>query len=531
MPVTMHDARRSFASALAVAAALLAAAPVLHAQPDPRVLRAIREEGFQRSQAMEIVSWLSDVHGPRVTGTPAIEAAKDWAAERMRSWGLRVSEERFAYGRGWSLERFHAHMIEPQVMPLIGYPRAWTPGTGGMLTADVVRVDVSSRAALERRRGTLRGKIVLTQEPRGVRMLERGLVLRMDDRLLEEASRPPAGRSRQAGSGGSGARLPDHVQAFFREEGVAAVLDRGSDVSLVGGAPLGSGLVWPTQRTDGGTVFVGPGGPRAAGAPEVVPAATIAVEHYNRMIRVLDKGLPVTVELEIRTRFHDEVRPNGFNLLGELPGTDLAGEVVILGAHFDSTHASTGATDNAAGVAAMMEAARLLLAVDARPRRTIRVALWGGEEEGLLGSRAYVRRHYGNGRTMELLPDHEKVSAYYNLDNGAGRIRGVWLQGNAAVAPLFRDWMRDLADLGVTTAGRRSTRGTDHVPFDEVGLPAFQFLQDRLEYNSRTHHSNMDVYDRVQRDDLLQMAVVAATFAYRTAMLDERLPRKPRPAR
>lgn len=531
MPVTMQDARRSFAVALAAAAALLAAVPVLHAQPDPQVLRAIREEGFQRSQAMEIVSWLSDVHGPRVTGTPAIEAAKDWAAERMRSWGLRVSEERFAYGRGWSLERFHAHMIEPQVMPVIGYPRAWTPGTGGMLTADVVRVDVSSRAALERRRGTLRGKIVLTQEPRGVRMLERDLVLRMDDRLLEEASRPPAGRSRQAGSGGSGARLPDHVQAFFREEGVAAVLDRGSDVSLVGGAPLGSGLVWPTQRTDGGTVFVGPGGPRAAGAREVVPAATIAVEHYNRMIRVLDKGLPVTVELEIRTRFHDEVRPNGFNLLGELPGTDLAGEVVILGAHFDSTHASTGATDNAAGVAAMMEAARLLLAVEARPRRTIRVALWGGEEEGLLGSRAYVRRHYGNLRTMELLPDHEKVSAYYNLDNGAGRIRGVWLQGNEAAAPLFRDWMRDLADLGVTTAGRRSTRGTDHVSFDEVGLPAFQFLQDRLEYNSRTHHSNMDVYDRVQRDDLLQMAVVAATFAYRTAMLDERLPRKPRPAR
>lgn len=527
----MPYARRSFAGALAVAAALLAAAPALRAQPDPRVVRAIREEGFQRSQAMEIVSWLSDVHGPRVTGTPAIEAAKDWAAERMRSWGLRVSEERFAYGRGWSLERFHAHMIEPRVMPIIGYPRAWTPGTDGMLTAEVVRVDVGSRAALERARGRLRGKVVLTQEPRGVRMLEGDLVLRMDDRLLEEASRPPAGRSRQAGSGGSGARLPDHVQAFFLEEGVAAVLDRGSDVSLVGGAPLGSGLVWPTQRTDGGTLFVGPGGSRAADAPEVVPAATIAVEHYNRMIRVLDKGLPVTVELEIRTRFHDEARPNGFNLLGELPGTDLADEVVILGAHFDSTHASPGATDNAAGVAAMMEAARLLLAVEARPRRTIRVALWGGEEEGLLGSRAYVRRHYGNGRTMDLLPGHEQVSAYYNLDNGAGRIRGVWLQGNEAAAPLFQAWMRGLADLGVTTIGRRSTRGTDHVSFDAVGLPAFQFLQDRLEYNSRTHHSNMDVYDRVQRDDLLQMAVVAATFAYRTAMLDERLPRKPLPPR
>jgi hypothetical protein len=528
----MSETCRSLATAMALVAALLVAPAVSRAQrADSDVLDAIREEGFQRSQAMEIVSWLSDVYGPRVTGTPAIEAAGEWAAERMRSWGLRVSEERFAYGRGWSLERFHAHLIEPQVMPIIGYPRAWTPGTDGTVTAEVVRVDVSSRAALERHRGRLRGRIVLTQEPRDVRMLEGDLVLRMDDRLLEEAARPPVGRSRQASSGGSGARLQDHVQAFFREEGVVAVLDRGSDLSLVGGAPLGSDLVWPTQRTDGGTLFVGPGGSRAAGAREVVPAATIAVEHYNRMIRVLDKGLPVTVEINIRTRFHDETRPNGFNLLGELPGTDLAGEVVILGAHFDSTHASTGATDNAAGVAAMMEAARILQAVDARPRRTIRVALWGGEEEGLLGSRAYVRRHYANPATMDLLPDHAALSAYYNLDNGAGRIRGIWLQDNAAAAPLFEDWMRDLTDLNVTTVGRRSTRGTDHRSFDDVGLPGFQFIQDRLEYNSRTHHSNMDVYDRVQRDDLLQMAVVAATFAYRTAMLDERLPRKPLPRR
>ena len=527
----MPDACRRLVLPAALVAALLAATAASHAQrPDPDVLGAIREEGFRRSQAMEIVSWLSDVYGPRVTGTPAIEAAKEWAAERMRALGLRVSEERFAYGRGWSLERFHAHLIEPQVMPIIGYPRAWTPGTGGTVTAEVVRVNVGSRAELERHRGRLRGKIVLAQEPRDVRMLEGDLVLRMDDRLLDEAARQPDGRSRQASSGGSGARLRDHVQAFFLAEGVVAVLDRGSDLSVVGGAPLGSDLVWPTQRTDGGTLFVGPGGSRAAGAREVVPAATIAVEHYNRMIRVLDKGLPVKVEIDIRTRFHDEVRPNGFNLLAELPGTDLADEVVILGAHFDSTHASTGATDNAAGVAAMMEAARILQAVDARPRRTIRVALWGGEEEGLLGSRAYVRRHYADLRTMELLPDHAEVSAYYNLDNGAGRIRGIWLQGNAAAAPLFEDWMRDLADLGVTTIGRRSTRGTDHVPFDNVGLPGFQFIQDRLEYNSRTHHSNMDVYDRVQRDDLLQMAVVAATFAYRTAMLDERLPRKTLPA-
>ena len=514
-----------------LAALVLAAQPALLAQrPDPAVIRAITAEGLERSQAMETVSWLSDVYGPRVTGTPATEAAKEWAASRLRAWGLEVSEERFAYGSGWSLERFQAHMIEPQVMPIIGYPRAWTSSTDGTVTAEVVRVDATSRDALARHRGTLRGKVVLTQPAREVRLLEGDVVLRMDDRLLAEAARPHDGPSEQAGSGGSGGRLEDHMHAFFLEEGVVAVLDRGSDLSMVGGAPLGSNLVWPTQRTDGGTLFVGAGGSFRANAGDVVPSATIAVEHYNRMIRVLEKGLPVTVELNIQTRFHEEVRPNGFNLLAELPGTDLAHEVVVLGAHFDSTHAGTGATDNAAGVAAMMEAARILRAVGARPRRTIRVALWGGEEEGLLGSRAYVRRHYAARRTMVLKPDHREVSAYYNLDNGAGRIRGIWLQGNDAAAPIFREWMRDLADLGVATIGRRSTHGTDHRSFDEVGLPGFQFIQDRLEYNSRTHHSTMDVYDRVQRDDLLQMSVVAAVFAYNTAMLDERLPRKPLPA-
>lgn len=513
------------------AALVLASASVLSAQsPDPAVIRAIQEEGLERSQAMETVSWLSDVYGPRVTGTPAIEEAGEWAATRLREWGLEVSEERFTYGRGWSLERFHAHMVAPQVMPIIGYPRAWTSSTDGTVEADVVRVDVTSRAALERHRGTLAGKVVLTQPAREVSLLAGDVVLRMDERLLAEAGRTHAGPSRQAGSGGSGGRLEDEVHAFFLREGVVAILDRGSDLSLVGGAPLGSDLVWPTQRTDGGTLFVGAGGSFRADAGDVVPSATIAVEHYNRMIRVLEKGLPVRVEINIQTRFHDEVRPNGFNLLAELPGTDLAHEVVILGAHFDSTHAGTGATDNAAGVAAMMEAARILRAVGVRPRRTIRVALWGGEEEGLLGSREHVRRHYADRRTMVLRPDHGRMSAYYNLDNGAGRIRGIWLQGNDAAAPVFRQWMRDLAELGVTTIGRRSTRGTDHLSFDEVGLPGFQFIQDRLEYNSRTHHSNMDVYDRVQQDDLRQMSVVAAVFAYNTAMLDERLPRKPLPA-
>ena len=498
--------------------------------PDPETVAAIRAEGFERSQVMDLVGWLSDVYGPRITGTPAIEEAREWAADRLRAWGVRnVREERFAFGRGWSLVRFHAHMVEPRVMPIIGHPRAWSPGTRGTVQADVVRVDIRRRADLDRYRGMLRGKIVLPQPARAVPLLEGDIVLRMDEELLAAAARPvrsplalPA--RRRAGR----PSLRELTEAFYVEEGVVAVLDRGSPAVVVSGAPSGSDLDWPTQRTDGGTVFPGLGGSRDPRAPRVVPSATIAVEHYNRMVRILERGLPVRVELHIATRFHDEdARPNGFNLLGEIPGTDRADEVVLLGAHLDGTPGATGATDNAAGVAAMMEALRILRAVGAAPRRTIRIALWGGEEQGLLGSRAYVRAHYGDRESGRRLPRHEELSAYYNLDNGAGRIRGIWLQGNRRIEPIFEAWLAELADLGATTIGRRSTRGTDHVPFDELGLPAFQFMQDRLEYNSRTHHSNMDFYDRVPAADVMQMAVVAAVFAYNTAMLDERLPRKP----
>ena len=309
------------------------------------------------------------------------------------------------------------------------------------------------------------------------------------------------------------------------------MLDRGSDAYMVDGAPSGSNLGWPTQRTDGGTVFVRGGGPRDENAGEGVPSATIAVEHYNRMVRILERGLPVRVQINIQTRFHDEdERLNGFNIIGEIPGTDLRDDVVMLGAHFDSTHAATGATDNATGSAVTMEALRILQAVGVRPRRTIRIALWGAEEQGLLGSRTYVREHFADRHTMELRPDHDTLSAYYNVDNGAGRIRGIWLQDNTAVASIFEPWVESLRDLGVSTLGPRVLGGTDHVSFDEVGLPGFQFMQDRLEYNSRTHHSNMDFFDRVQREDIVQMSVVVAVFAYNTAMLDERLPRKDLPA-
>ena len=530
MPAERETRELSMRRALCfvVAIGLLGSPSFLSAQETNRdVIAAIKAEGLHRSQVMDLVGWLSDVYGPRLTGSRAIEDAKTWTMQRLRQWGVvGVHEERFAFGKGWSLERFHAHMVEPQVMPIIGYPKSWTSSTSGTVVADVVQVDVRTAVDLDQYRGTLRGKIVLPQSPREVKMLDGDLVLRMDDALLAEASRP-APSSRPARTPRTAQSLSDLLEQFYVDEGVVAVLDRGIDAVMVSGAPVGSDLTWPTQRTDGGTLFVGRGGPRDERAGNVAPAATIAVEHYNRMVRLLDRGVPVRMEVNIQTRFHDEDENlNGFNIIGEIPGTDLADEVVMLGAHFDSTHASTGATDNASGTAAMMEALRILLAVDAKPRRTIRIALWGGEEQGLLGSRDYVRRHFGDPATMALKPAHETLSAYYNIDNGAGRIRGIWLQDNPAVAPIFLRWIEDLRDLGVSALGRRATRGTDHQSFDRIGLPGFQFMQDRLEYNSRTHHSNMDFFDRVQREDMLQMSVVAAVFAYNTAMLDERLPRK-----
>ncbi|MCG3159327.1 MAG: hypothetical protein JMDDDDMK_00313 [Acidobacteria bacterium] len=498
---------------------------------DYAMIGKIREEGLTRSQVMDHISWLSDVYGPRLTGSPAIKQASDWAQKKFKEWGLaNVHEEQWPFGKGWSLERFSAHMIEPQVSPMIGYPKSWTPGTEGVITADVVYAPIRSEADFDKYRGKLRGKVVLTQPAREVKMLEGRIVLRMTDDDIKEVKTTPI-PSRSGARGESefrrGPQLQAKINAFLLAEGVAAAFDRGSDSFMSAG---GSDLTWQTQRTDGGTIFVQSGGPRDQNAGKVPPQVTLAVEHYNRMVRILEKNIPVKVELNIQARFHDEADKNGFNVIAEIPGTDLADEVVMIGAHFDSHHSGTGATDNAAGSAAMMEAMRILKAAGVRPRRTIRIALWGGEEEGLLGSRAYVREHFADPATMQLKPEHQKLAAYFNIDNGTGRIRGVWAQGNLAAKSIFEQWIEPLKDLGVDLISPRSVTSTDHLAFDAVGLPGFQFIQERLEYNSRTHHSNMDTVDHVQREDMVQMAAVAAVFAYNAAMRDEKLPRKSLPA-
>lgn len=497
------------------------------------MLGRIRDEGLNRSQVMDHIWWLSDVYGPRLTGGPEIMQASEWAIKKFTEWGLaNPHREAWQFGRGWTLERFSAHLIEPRVQPIIGYPASWTPGTNGIVTADVIRAQITSEADFAQYKGKLAGKIILTQPVRAVTMLEGPVILRMGDKEFEEAGKTPipTARGGRGGRGGGDTQFRQRLLQFYKSEGVVALFDRGSDNFMSAG---GSDMSWQTQRTDGGTIFpAGGGGSRSTDPATLLPSVTLAVEHYNRLARLVDRGIPVKVELNVQVKFHEETFPNGFNVMAEIPGTDpkLRDEVVLLGAHFDSVAAATGATDNATGSAAMMEALRILKAVGAQPKRTIRVGLWGGEEEGLLGSRAYVREHLGDVQTMQLKPGHAKLAAYFNSDNGTGRVRGIWLQSNFAARPILEQWIEPLKDLGVVAIGPRSVAQTDHVSFDNIGVPAFQFMVDRLEYNSRTHHSNMDVFDRVQRDDMVQQATVIAVFAYNAANRAEKLPRKALPA-
>jgi carboxypeptidase Q len=526
----VRNMRRPLLAAAALAAAT-ALVPVSAQRGAERIdydaIYQIKDEGFERSKVMDILSWLTDVYGPRLTNSPGFRKAGDWAVREMNGWGLaNVRLEPFGpFGRGWSNEKFYALATLPGgSFPIIGYPQAWTPGTNGVVSGEAVHAVIDSRDDMEKFKGTLRGKFVLTQALRDVPALWDSPAKRYTEEQLRDLEREtaaaPGGRrgypgARAGGPGGRGAALAFAAERtqFFRNEGVLATITAG--------------------RGDGGTVFVQGGGSRDANAPAGVPSIVIAVEHYGRLLRTLQKStaanpLAVTIEMEVKNTFHDD--PMSFNVVGELPGTDKADEVVMLGAHFDSWHGGTGATDNAAGSAVMMEAMRILKQSGVRLRRTVRIALWGGEEQGLLGSRAYVANHFANPADMMLKPAHAKVSAYFNVDNGTGAIRGIYLQGNEAVRPIFETWMQPFVNLGMGTLTVRDTRGTDHLAFDAVGLPGFQFIQDPVEYGTRTHHSSMDVYERVQEEDMRKNAVIVAAFVYHTANRDDLLPRKPLPA-
>lgn len=481
---------------------------------DLQAIYKIKQEGLQRSEVMEILSWLSDVHGERLTGSPGLQEAAEWSAAKMTEWGMvNANLEAWGpFGRGWTNERFTAHVLEPRPYPLIGYPKAWTPGTEGPLRGEAVIAVIENEDHFEEFSGQLAGKYVLATPMREVPALWTPPAHRYtEEELLERSQQqmPRIGMQRF--------RSPEFMRMremmarrnqFFVQEDVAGVLDPG--------------------RGDGGTVFVGGGGSRQVDGSPVPRQISLAVEHYGRVWRTLEKDVPVVMEMDIQNTFHEDTL-DSFNVVAEIPGADLADEVVIVGGHLDSWHTGTGATDNAAGCAVMMEAARILMATGLPLRRTVRVALWSGEEQGLLGARAYVTEHYADRRTMELKPEHAKLSAYYNVDNGTGAIRGIYLQGNEAVAPIFDAWMKPFNNLGMTTLSIRNTGGTDHLAFDAVGLPGFQFIQDPVEYSTRTHHSNMDVYERIQPADMMKNAVIVAAFVYHTANRDEILPRKPLP--
>ncbi len=490
--------------------------------PSQKMLARIKAEGFDNSAVMQTLFQLTDVTGPRLTGSGGLQRAQQWAARQLTDWGLvRARLEPWGgFGKGWENQKSYVAMTAPYYQPLIAVPKAWTPGTAGPLAADLVLLKLEKEGDMEQIRGKVRGKIVLIApastemkpgfKPDARRLSDEELDKLKGDPRMEEAGDNPAAQSREQYR--ALARLRQRADSFLLVQGAAAVI-------------VGS-------RSNGnmGTIFTSNGASYAWTAKPVLPGLEMSTEDVNRLTRLLQAGKPVRLEMDIRNTFLAS-DSTAYNVIAEIPGTDreIGDEVVMLGAHIDSWHGATGATDNAAGVAVMMEAVRILKALGVQPRRTIRIALWSGEEQGILGSRAYVKNHFGDAATMKLKPEHGRVSAYYNMDNGAGKIRGIYLQGNDELRPVFEAWMAPFRDLGASTVTIRNTGSTDHIPFDAIGIPGFQFIQDPLDYGTRTHHTNMDTYDRVVKADLMQASVIVASFVYNTAMRDELLPRKPLP--
>jgi len=552
------------ASSTGSATANIAAASAPYQAPK-EVIDRIKEEGSKNSQVMQTLSYLTDVIGGRLTNSPAMKRANEWTRDTMTKWGLQNAklEAWGPFGRGWSLKSFSAQIVSPQAFPVIAYPKAWSPSTKGVVTSEVVHLDVKEDADFAKYKGKLKDKIVMISAIRPLEAVDKPLSMRRTDAELakmasegeatlqrqqaQQAPRPQQSQPQQQMSPEMTARLKSFSMRlksanFLLEEGAAVIVDN----SLNG---------------SGGTLFVSsanvaqevPANPleifsrRNSLSPyqkeaeaKMLPQITMATEDYNRLARMLQQGEKLKMSVDVQAQYHDEDLM-GYNTVAEIPGTDpkIKDEIVMLGGHLDSWHSSTGATDNAAGCAVAMEAARIILKLGLKPRRTIRVALWSGEEQGLHGSREYVKQHFGEMKSAaqvqgqpptpaELVKGagYEKLSAYYNLDNGTGKIRGVYQQGNTSVAPIFKAWLAPFVDMGATTLTVENTGGTDHQSFDRIGLPGFQFIQDEIEYDTRTHHSNQDNYDRIQAADMKQAATIMAAFVYQTAMMDEKIPRK-----
>jgi hypothetical protein len=481
----------------------------------------IIKHGIDESEVMETASWLTDIYGPRLTGSPMLDKATEWAQGVLKDWGMsNVHLHQWGpFGRGWEMEHFDMHAEGPSYWPIIAYPKAWSPSVKG--TGEVVYLQITNESDIPKYKGKLGGKFVLMDTIRDVNPPFQAMGKRHDvENLFNMATSGEPTPQPRRGNRVGGFNLNTAIWKMLEEEKPLAVLDRSYKGDLgtvfVSGARTGEGNVRDYDKM-------------------VVPQVTLSVEHYNRIFRMLNKDFPVKLSIDMQASYTNK---DGMehNVIAEIPGTDLKNEVVIFGAHLDSWHTGTGATDNAAGSSVMMEVARILLKTiketGVLPRRTLRLALWTGEEQGLFGSRNYVGDFYADfgksGYTpQELKPENEKVSAYYNLDNGTGKIRGVYLQGNEAAGSIFRKWLDPFEDMDAKTLTLSNTGGTDHLPFDAVGIPGFQFIQDPMAYSTRTHHSNMDNWDHLVEEDLSQAATIIASFVWNTSQRDERLPRKP----
>jgi len=482
---------------------------------DLAMVARIRDEGLQRSRVMDIVSYITDVLGARLTLSDDMSRAQTWVQSHMREIGLdRVAVEPFMdYGTRWDNEYVSLHLMEPDYQPMVGYPLSHTPGTNGKQTTRVVDAVIRTREDLQKLRGTLRGVSVLSTPPAVVdrTRFSAGVARYTDEELkaLELPAPPPAPAAPAAPPNPNIVRAEEKM-AFYKAEGVVAVLQSES-----GWPGAVRGFARPGTRTDNW------GRAETLAAPPIV---AITPEHYNRMFRLRERGIGVTIEIEVRNRIGAVVEQAG-NVVGEITGTDLKDEVVMIGAHLDTWHASPNASDNTSGVAVVLEAMRILRAVGATPRRTIRAALWAGEEQGLHGSREYVLKHFGDPAGPKgVTPAYEKLSAYFNQDYGPGQYRGIYLQGNDPARDMMTAWTVPFHDLGMTTVSPRGVGSTDHISFDRVGLPGFQFLQDRV--GGTGGHTNLDFLETLPPEDLMKNAVIMASFAYHAAMSDSRVPRK-----
>ncbi len=482
---------------------------------DLNMVYRIKTEGLANSQIENLSFHLTDYLGPRLSGSTNLRNARNWTAEKFREWGLsNVRIDSYGeFGRGWNVKKSYLAMEEPYYASLIAYPKAWTDGTNGPVEGEVVLVEVSNDADFAKYRGKLKGKIIMVPTTLNLSPAFEAEARRWTDAELEERKQISIG-------GNAGRYTPEMLQQLRAQRELDQklnkfMLEEGVALRLTG------------TRGNFGTVFHTRAGSFSTEKLPTVPELEVSAEHFNRMQRLIKNGKSVKVTAEVAVEWLDDDY-SGYNVLAEIPGTDktLKPEIVMLGAHMDSWHAGTGANDNAAGVVVMMEAIRILKALGVQPRRTIRIALWGEEEQGLFGSRGYVQKYVADRNSKEKKEEWNRISAYYNLDNGSGKIRGIYLEGNDQLVPVFEKWFEPFHEMGAKTITRRTTGSTDHVAFDAVGIPGFQFIQDPIDYG-RGYHTNMDLYERMQFSDMTQAAIIIASMVYHTAQRDEKLPRKP----